>query len=354
MNKELFGIRPSYSIALVSLIVAIGQFRLLQLTMPFFDYQHSINESLAILEGHPTWIIYQSRVLGPIIVLLLSKITGSFVTAHVLFFVIFHALAGFLIARLISQLANPLGGWLAFWMFQALFSLLLMNGWLFAWDNVGIIIFTLFVYFVITEKPWLYFSALFAVAILNRESAFYIGLWMVASPLCHLCVRGTAIPCRRIDWRLLIAGLGCIVLGWICIHFLRSHILVREAGPLLWGEPQGQVVHFRWSNNLDYLWRGLNPTWNETSYSFGMESAVGLFLLYLLGVIAHLAFINGGRWAALALAHFALYVSVLVFASLRETRVLLEFLPLIVFSVVAIFPDQPDSISCRGPRTSSA
>ena len=42
---------------------------------------------------------------------------------------------------------------------------------------MGIIIFTLFVYFVITEKPLLY-SAHFAVAMLNRESAFYIGLWM--------------------------------------------------------------------------------------------------------------------------------------------------------------------------------
>lgn len=336
MREDLFGMRPSFLMALSSLGVAIGQFRLLQLAMPFFDYQISINESHAVLEGNPTWIMYQSRVLGPLIVLLLSKLTSSFVTAHVLFFVTFHSIAGFLVVFLASRLASGSAGWLAFWMFQALFALLLMNGWLFAWDNVGIIIFTIFVYFVLVGKSWYFFSMLFVVAILNRESAFYIGLWMVSSPLYDFLFRRRISVPFQVDWKMLIAGVGCIGLGWLCIHLLRSYLLVQEMGPLLYGASPGEVVQIRWAQNVDFLLRALTPSWNDSTYSFGMESAVGLFLLYLLGTIARLGFWGGGRWAALSFTHFALYLSVLTFASLRETRVLLEFVPLVVFSNVVM------------------
>ncbi|HZZ39620.1 MAG TPA: hypothetical protein VFE06_10830, partial [Acidobacteriaceae bacterium] len=66
--------------------------------------------------------------------------------------------------------------------YQFGFCYLLSPPWLYAWDYLGVVAFFVFVIMVVARKTWPWFVVLFAVAILNRESAEFIALWMVIDP----------------------------------------------------------------------------------------------------------------------------------------------------------------------------
>jgi hypothetical protein len=54
-------------------------------------------------------------------------------------------------------------------------------GWLYTWDILSIIFFTIFSYCVVNEKPKYYLVILFFIALLNREDAAFIALYILIS-----------------------------------------------------------------------------------------------------------------------------------------------------------------------------
>ena len=308
-----------------SAFMTLAQLRLIVFVLGKL-YPASINAAASVIAGTPGFAINQSRVLAPYSVAYLSLLLGGdFGLAHVIFMCVMTFIAGLLFLVLASRLFGRQAGWFAFITFHMLFSTLLNEQWLFAWDHYSIIAFTLFVYFVMADKSWRWFTALFAVAIFNRESALFIALWMVLHALCigwH--ARASDGWWRHINKGLGLAGLLCGVAGIAIIRTLRTTLLVHEenAAP--------GVVH-----NLLVTWpHNLSATIDAFTSNFGMRLVCPGFLVITAVVAIALARRNPPRFLALSLTHLALVVSIFLFGVITETRVMLELVPFVIFGLL--------------------
>jgi hypothetical protein len=299
-------------------------------------YGASVAASLGVMQGRPHWRVYQSRVLGPALVDLLDWIVRDDNIAYELFSAVALAAAGYLAWRLGRQIGGTkAAALLAFCLFQMGFAFLLTPPWLYAWDFIDVIVFLAFVGFVWTGKNWRWFAALFAVAIFNRESAEFIALWMMLTPLTRalLARRGLAKK-KPFDRAMPIAGFACFIAGFGIVEGLRRALLIEEVGPKLFpnsAAANGPDFHFKLFDNLRDIGAASGNLQNL---------AVIYFLILLAGLIFRLAWRDPARWLGLALVHFALLVSILVFGAMFETRLYLEFIP-IVIAACLVFTANP-------------
>lgn len=307
----------------VSLLFALAQFRMIMLVLGQ-NYANSIDAAWGVVKGLPHWRLYQSRVLGPWTIEALSGVLGSFSNAHVFYTIAMTAVAGWLILALMHGRCGNRAAWGAFFLFHLLSCLLLGNLWLYAWDQSGVVIFVLFTYFVLSDKDWRWFAALFSLAVFNRESAFYIALWMVIDPLLKALLDRNRPPLA-----MPLAGLACFGCGLALIAWLRDTLLVREIGPELFDMPQmaGKSFHNQWDTNLAFLHQ------MTTQFSLGFELLIALFLVVVLTVAAALACRDRRRYLGLALTQGAIVGSMLVAAAIQETRVMLELVPFLAMGI---------------------
>lgn len=278
--------------AVVPLIMAAAQLRLICLLFGN-SLQMSIEAGNGIVMGTPHWMLYQSRVLGPWTVHLLSKCTRS---AYHLFAFICLAISGYLILILSHS-------WAAFFLFHLLFAFLLKAPWLYTWDFYGLIFFVLFVSFALTGKSWIWFAALFLVAIFNHENALYIALYMILA--------GMLMP-----------GAVCAVTGMAIVHLLRKALLKREIGPSAFNRHDltGKSIHIHIKDNIAWLGR----SWKS------LDAMIPLFLLSVMLIIVRTAF----QYPALSAAHLALLGSIVFATLLHEPR---AFIPLIPFATILLW-----------------
>jgi hypothetical protein len=305
--------------------VALAQFRLVVLIQGH-QYAESIDAALGVINGVPHWANYQSRILGPYTVRFLATFTdGNFVLAHVVFLILTTMVAGLLFLQLTTRRFGAQAGWAAFIAFHLGFAALLNERWLYAWDHYSIIVFTLFVYFVYAAKDWRWFTALYAVALFNRESALFIAMWMVLQPICRVCIEhGREKRWQGFDRTMCAAGVLCGVIGLFILRLLRQSLLIHEAG-----RAPG-IVH-----NYIIAWdRNVADMAGTLATNFGMQLVCPAFLALTAVIAFLLAQRNPGRFLAIGITHIALCVSIVIFGVLTETRVMLELVPFVVFGLI--------------------
>ena len=142
-----------------------------------------VKATYSILYGEPHWRVYQNRLMGPWLVQSCNDAFGmdvfrSFLLVSLLmavamgltFFFVFRNLAG----GDRAGLRYCALGCLVFVFFQN-------NLWLYLWDFADAIAFSLFCYGVLRKKGAAFFSCLFLLSVLFKESALFIPLWMIAA-----------------------------------------------------------------------------------------------------------------------------------------------------------------------------
>ena len=116
---------------------------------------------------------------------------------------------------------------LAITLFVVSFALLLSPPWLYSWDFLDIIVVILLIDLVLVGAPLRWFITLFAIAILNRDSALFIALWLNIDPLVRFFYqRRYKLPAAPLDWRRMLAGVICIAAGFLIVELLRRNLLV--------------------------------------------------------------------------------------------------------------------------------
>jgi hypothetical protein len=322
-----------------SAFMALAQLRLVVFVLGKL-YPDSIHAAFAVLNGTPAWAINQSRVLAPYTIAGLATLTGgNFGLAHVIFMWLMTFIAGLLFLTLVTRQFGQQAGWAAFATFHLLFSVLLNEQWLFAWDHYSIISFTLFVYFALTDKSWRWFACLFAVSIFNRESALFIAMWMVIQPLSKAFFSNPHESwMRRVDKTMCAAGLLCGIAGLGVLHILRTTLLIHEenAAP--------GVVHnllVTWPHNLDAIADAFTS-------NLGVRIICPGFLVFTAALCILLARRNPARFFALGLTHLALVVSIFLFGVITETRIMLELVPFVVFGLVWLNTPKATSHTASG------
>lgn len=332
--------RPIGFIALASLAAA-AQARLVWMFQQD-DFNRSAEAALGVVNGLPHWRIYQSRVLGPYLVNWLTATVPGYAEAFFAFAVLALAFAGFLTLVLAFRLFRDTTAALAcFFIMHAMFAFLLAHPWLYAWDFGSLILFTIFVYLVMSGGGWFSFTLLFLVAVLNRESALFIALWMIANPLLRWLIDAPGDEeTSRSDRKIFLAGAACVAAGLVIIERLRTTLLVREIAPEAFGDPSlGSDFHLRLWDNLAMIRRVftefVTPRFDRAMY-FMVPIFIGMIVLLALALIRR----NAGRFLGLALVHMALLASVLAFGVLLEARIYIEFIPFVAFGLVLLMREQ--------------
>lgn len=175
----------------------------------------------AILEGRPQWKAYQSRVLGPILIYVLSIITNlSFHDSYRLFLFLALLLNAVLVQRVIRKSSNDslLGLHFALCNLYVFSFLQWFSTQLYVWDLIDITTSFMFVYGVFFSRNTRFFVLLFVVELFNRESAILVALWPAIRALGYRRVSGTRLT------HSVLASSGMLLAQLLIYHILREFL----------------------------------------------------------------------------------------------------------------------------------
>jgi hypothetical protein len=298
----------------------------------FNDYLHfTAKTSLDITTGHPLWKNFQGRVLAPYAIKALSF--GSldyYEVAYLCFQIVTLAVAAFLCWRLGRKYGGSNQSALfALMLFVMCFAFLLSPPLLYSWDFVDIIIFIVFLDLALSgfSLPW--FLGLFAIAIWNRESAYFIALWLILDPLIRfLYQRQYNLQKTPIDSHRIIAGIICVAAGFIIAESLRRNLLVEETGVRVIPDSiPGRSYYISLLRNIEFL---THPMSNPRFW------IVIPFLAVVVSLGTKFVRLDPQRNLGIYLVELSILVALFIFGLFDELRDCLIFVPFVVLSGVLV------------------
>jgi hypothetical protein len=315
------------------------------------DYESSVNASMGVLLGEPHWRSFQARVLGPWLVELLSQVLPNFLIAHVAFSFLTLCVMGVLSMRLGWRIGNSLAaGMFAFFIFQTSFAFLLSPHWFYSWDYTSIIVFLLFVDFVVSGRSWLWFVILLSVGIYSRQTATFIAVWMVLEGSVQLLVYRKDKEERRRDIAMLSAGLLCLFLSAVIVEAITRLLFVQEIGPKIFNDMAGEggvIQALRLKSNWDiFLAAIFHPNLN-------LNIVIIIFLLINMLLAVAIIYVDPRRYLALGLTFVAHELVTITFGWISETRIYVEYIPLIILATLLLTRAGTDMSAIRQQPTPS-
>jgi len=291
-----------------------------------------IGTTVRTIQGKPDWLAHQNRLLGPYLVLLISKLNVSFSIAWMIFtgswLAIESVLLFYVLRRQDQTPIESIKFVIIFWFFF----LMLQDFWLYTWDGIDLIIFTLFAYGIIKEKSTAFHLALFSVAIFNRESALFIATYIIVSAF-----KFTATPpsLKLVDRSRILLGGVLLVGGTAYIQYIRHLLFVSTWDGRPDAEHQLVGNHFLLLENLRSIF-----------VDYFSSGALPIFVIVVLAIAFFLSRIRSfqdGELKCLLMLLFIL-LNTMVFGLFKETRLFFILLPFALFlSIGAMRHDLPDS-----------
>jgi hypothetical protein len=331
--------------AMLAIFSSIALFRLVIFIFQPATYVWLADISLGVTTGHPGLKTFQSRVLGPYLVKWLSfliqrPLFGSpnyYVMAHVCFHIAAVALAAFLCWRLGKKYGgNDQSALLALTLFVTCFALLLSPPYLYSWDFIDIIVFIVFIDFVLSDLSLPWFLGLFSAAIWNRDSALFIALWLILDPVVRFFYQHGYKPTRiALDWRRMLAGAFCIVVGLVLTESL-NRMLFKEQTKLnaYFGSSLDDYAGYSHINNLSHNIHLLEKSLTQGTYEFWIVVPAFLITVMILG--GCLVVRDPQRYLTIYLIEIAMVLSLFIFGRFYETRIYLILIPFVVVSSVLL------------------
>jgi hypothetical protein len=328
---RIFNIKVGF--AAISLMFSVFQHHLMILNMGQ-QYVASVEAAKGVVTGYPFWRVFQNRILGPYLVEWIAGYTSDQLLAHFIFTIVTIAIAGYLAWYLGYKMKNAATGLFAFFVFQCSFSMVADKYWFYAWDPLDLIIFFLFALFIVSGKSWKWFVALFAVALLNRESCQFIAFWLIADPLVRKASAAIRKVPEQLDWKTLAAGIACAVTSIVVIEMLRRGLMIEEVGFKIWNKPRNIEFGPNFQLKIWLNLRDIAKAFTTLQYELHMASTLQ-FISF--GAIALTAAIRlRGKYISLAVLQFAMLTGIFLVGAMIETRVYFQMLPLLVLSVTAL------------------
>ncbi|MCL4268837.1 MAG: hypothetical protein KJZ72_04805 [Anaerolineales bacterium] len=296
------------------LIVFAISLMVYQIIRQLYDpyWQELADSTFRVLAGKPDWLAYQNRLLAPFLVSIITSFGVSQVSAlkiFVLFMVVGQNVLLFLLFSTSKEASrNAIFAVLAY----TILFLFVQEYRLYPWDYVDIFLFTFFAWGVFERKSLLFFVLLFFVAILNRESALFISLYM-------------ALDAFEIDGKLilksktkLITGIALTIAGILFVIAIREFLFISQPGGF--NDSKHELIgnHFNLLKNLNALFVG-----NIASFQI-------LNSLFLLGSMGYVLTFLKHKWKAV-LIYLVLLLNILIFGVVNESRLYGILLPFLIF-----------------------
>ncbi|MFH1904917.1 MAG: hypothetical protein ABIK53_05290 [bacterium] len=292
-----------------------------------------------VIQGLPHWRVYQSRVLGPFFVKVISKLTGlTFGQAYPLavfimlfsFFLILILIARRLWNSTIAALATAIAAW-------ALNTMLMQELWLYPWDYIDLTVFTLLTWAILVSQPFWVIGCILAFEVFNRgEVVIILSTWFIIDSIFRLIPSEIKWPRLRVEIhrRQFFVALALLVVGYTVIEVLRNVLLIREIRPEIFSDMKEGIhfVNLRLLRNLRELC--LSFTHPLQNFVFNVFN-VFIFSIPLFALRAifykHIGVIR------ISLLYLVLWGFTVTFGLIYETRVWLSFVPFLVLAFPMVF-----------------
>ena len=327
-KKTLFW---SFLIILLSLL----EYRLMLLSH-IRHLQDIVQASLGITLGEPHWRVYQNRLLGPFSVKYLSEFF-QIAYIHMYMFVVIglHVVKNLVFFYFVTQLTKNYQIAARYTLFFVATFLLLQDvSWLYLWDYLDIITYTFFIYGILSYKKTWYFWLVFAVALINKESALFITLWMMLDAL--IAKKQTGYLSFQFTWSKnlprLFSGLILFTAGVMFVEYVREALFVKSVmgeGTQFTGIEHGKYAHVKFFQNID------NFVINLHSPTFLLNFLVDIFLFAIpLFIFFNIKKLNDATYKLSAI-FLLIFTFIFVFGFTNETRVYNILIPFFIFLTLA-------------------
>jgi len=277
-----------------------------------------------VLEGTPHWRVYQNRLLGPWLLEMTHTVTGlnyreSFMALAAALTALANGICFFTCLDLTRDRALSVR---YVFYFALLFVALQDKYWLYLWDFADMIFFLLLVYGIFRNFGAVFFICLFTAALLNREDALFICLWLVIDSFTVTAEGGRRR--FRVNGAKLALGICLAAAGTAYTKFIRDRLFIVSMLPRVGMDAKNAVFgqHFKLIYNLKYIagFRFFDKFDFITPLAATVPAAYFLFKLRLRQ-----------REMKVAALFFCMLISVLTFGRASETRVFFILIPVMLF-----------------------
>lgn len=283
--------------------------------------------------GQPHWRVYQNRLGGPLLARLLSEL-GDWNPGVGLFgaLLLLVALRNAWVLVSAAQLGGSVDAGLRAMALTAAGTLALSDpDWVYLWDYTDLLVFSGAGWLVLAGRGPRAWLALFLAALFCKESALFLAL--------GLCLTGLiGQRDQRLSWGLhdrqrvaagVLAGLG----GALWVEYLRSALLVQETmtqAAHQVGATYTGLAHVVVVANLEQLVK------NMVAPTFGQNWLVTALVVAVPWLLWRIRRRLDAPMTVLALLLAAMYLSMLVFGVVNETRLYTALVPLAVYLDLAM------------------
>ena len=304
---------------LIVTFISICTFKMLMIRhWPHIDLLTSA--AFGVTEGKPHWLAYQNRLLGPYSILGLSNLIGvSFKAAwtiyHAITIQIFCILCYWIFKREGLRITYAINYLIVF-----LFAFLsLQFNWFFPWDTIDLILFTCFAYGIAKSFPINYFLAIFVIGIFNRESALFIAVYLMLDAFSF--VKGN-FSIKFTKPKSLFTGISILPVGIFYTKYVRELLFISKPDglPDIKNELIGNHIYFL--RNLKDLF-----FFNFTNMNF----LISIFILVSFGYFLRNFFRMNDRQLKMLLISLIIFMNIVIFGILNETRLYFIILPFFLF-----------------------
>lgn len=318
--------RSLVSLVIILVLLSLAEYRIIY---RLHGGRHQITElghkEKLLVEGGSKYKVWTNRLLGPYLIRGCSDISGlpwhsCFLLLAVISLVGLNCLVFILSCRLLQDSR------MAFFYTAAFMGvfILLQHYYIYIWDWLDLLIFTLFVYGALRQKALGFFVLLFFIELLNREAALFIALYIIllAFDFRHF---------RLHSPRLVLTGSA---LAFIGIGFIKTSRDLLFKGDLSNQEYYiGMVGEF---GNEIHLWPNIKflattPYYLITSFGPAFNIVLTVFVVAITLFFIRAMMRGDSSERRLAAVGLAIEGSIMAFGLVMETRMWLVLLPFVLF-----------------------
>ncbi len=276
-----------------------------------------------LITGETEIQAWVNRALAPLMVWTFTHLTSlPWHSAYLLFSVLILFLTNIVLYYYFYTFLQNYKTALSFFITYTLAFLFLQHYYIFLWDYIDILLFSAFVYGILSRFSLFYFIILFITSMFNRESSLFIALYLFIQSCQY-------IPkIKLISKKYLLISISLILINVIYIKSMRQLLYngpdrekVYSGIPALLGNENHLIYNLKYFfTNFYYFFVKLGPDFNIT---------ISIFILFLI-IFTFSCLRNGNKPLKqtafiLAVIIFSIFVSGLI----METRMWLITLPFV-------------------------
>lgn len=322
MLKKIYNeIQKDFVSYLAVTFIAFCAYKIL-MTIHYPNVDALTDAAFGVVEGRPHWLAYQNRLLGPYTIFGISELFGlSFKTSWLIYnaiaLQIFCVLFFWILRRERISIRDSFS-----YLITTIFSFLtLQHFWFYAWDSIDFIIFTLFAYGIFKAYSIRFFLVLFTIGILNRESALFIALYLILNAF--IFPKGL-FSLKLDNLKSLVIGMTSLISGIIYTQYIRNLLFISKSDRTGGGR---DAEHELIGNHIYLLSNIKSLIINFTNSNF----IVSIFLITTFSYfIMSYQRMCDRQLKALIIA-LAIFINILIFGLVNETRMHLVLLPFFMF-----------------------